>query len=216
MKDLRGYERVLPVQGTEVQRAWGAAHATGDKAIKVGELHSTDQDRLWLHNVLVSGGKPLGVVANEAARLALNTTQAKGCHPGDFCYQTSPAGVYFCISNNGGASGDWWLAGGGGGGGTAAEISFDPATAGLVASNVQAAVEEVMIQVRQGRMRADAALAQCSALAWFLATATAGAISYDHTASGMAATNVQDAIDELKTGLGAVVGFDFLTAQVFS
>lgn len=112
MIDDLGFERTIPVQGTEAQRAWGALYATGDKAIKPGELHSTTQERLWLHQVLVSGGKPLGVVANEAARLALNTTHPKGCHPGDFCYQTSPAGVYFCISNNGGATGDWWQAGG--------------------------------------------------------------------------------------------------------
>lgn len=69
-----------------------------------------------------------------------------------------------------------------GGGSTeiqAANVSFDGTASGLVATTVQAAIEEVY-----------AAIPATSSV-------NADDVSYDNTASGLTATNVQDAIDEL-------------------
>jgi hypothetical protein len=106
-------ESIVPRYGTEAQRAAKAAQ------ILYGELHqTTDQGRLFIKNALVSGGLYLGLVADEATRLALNTTDPHGCWPGDVCEQVAPVGVFRCISNHGADAEDWLEIGGGSGGGT--------------------------------------------------------------------------------------------------
>lgn len=95
---------------------------------KRGEVHSTTQDRLFLHDVLVSGGKFHGNVSSEADMLALNTetalvasdgTTIVGCHAGDWAYRTDTSTMWRCMSANGEDLADWFefSAGGGGGGG---------------------------------------------------------------------------------------------------
>jgi hypothetical protein len=104
-------ESIVPRYGTEAKRIEKAAQ------ILDGELHqTTDQQRLFIKNLIVSGGIYLGIVADGAARLALNTTSPRGCWPGDYCQQTTPATLFFCVANRGESVGDWIsiLLGGGG------------------------------------------------------------------------------------------------------
>jgi hypothetical protein len=102
-------ESIVPRYGTEAKRAEKAAQILG------GELHqTTDQGRLFIKNALVSGGLYLGLMADEAERLALNTTHERGCWPGDVCEQISPVGVFRCIANHGADAEDWLQIGGGG------------------------------------------------------------------------------------------------------
>ena len=76
-----------------------------------------------------------------------------------------------------------------GGGGTeiqAANVSYDNTTSGLVATSVQAAIDEVY-----------AAIPGAS-------TPTAADVTYSNTSSGLTADDVQEAIDELNTNIGTV------------
>lgn len=70
----------------------------------------------------------------------------------------------------------------GGGASNAAGISYDNTGSGLMASNVQDAIDEVVGDIPTGF--------------------AASAITYDNTGSGLSATDVQDAIDELASGGG--------------
>jgi hypothetical protein len=103
-------ESIVPRYGTEAKRIEKAAQ------ILNGELHQTsDQGRLFIKNALVSGGLYLGLVADEAARLALDENDPHGCWPGDVCEQVAPVGVFRCIANHGADAADWISIGGGGG-----------------------------------------------------------------------------------------------------
>lgn len=60
------------------------------------------------------------------------------------------------------------------------DVNYDNTTSGLTATDVQAAIDEVVQAI----------------------PADAGDLSYDNTTSGLTATNVQDAIDEVAQGSG--------------
>lgn len=68
------------------------------------------------------------------------------------------------------------------GGTSAADVSFDGATSGLTADDVQEAIDEVVAMIPS------------------VTNPDADDVSYDNTDSGLTATNVQDAIDELALG----------------
>lgn len=94
--------RIIPLTGTEANRQTAAG------SVSANEIHSTsDQKRLFLQNTLIA---PVwhGIVADQTARLALDTSSTRGCWPGDECYQSDTGIVYRCISNNGAATGDWF------------------------------------------------------------------------------------------------------------
>lgn len=94
---------VIPVTGTDRQRL--VVQALGK--IAANELHTTkDSKRLFLEGVCISP-KYLGVVANTAARIALNVTHSKKCYPLDFCKQTDTGLFYVCVTNRGELDADW-------------------------------------------------------------------------------------------------------------
>ena len=75
-----------------------------------------------------------------------------------------------------------------GGGSTeiqAANVSYDGTTSGLLATSVQAAIDEVYAAIPAS------------------GTVDADDVTYSNTASGLSATNVQDAIDEIASAGGA-------------
>ena len=82
---------------------------------------------------------------------------------------------------------------GGGGGGTASSVSYNNTSSGLVATNVQGAIDE---------------LAQSGG-------GTAASISYNNTQSGLTADDVQEAIDEIASDFqdGCDIIVDAVTAK---
>jgi hypothetical protein len=94
--------------------------------------------------------------------------------------------------------------GGGGGGGTAAGTTYSNASSGLAATDVQAAIDEVEARLDTAQTNITTGATN---LANHLADAVdahdASAISYVNTTSGLAATDVQAAIDEIAAAGGA-------------
>jgi len=127
--------RIAPLTGTdEMRQAMVAAGRIGRY-----EIHTTDNRRIFF------GGKHLGPawlgdVASEAAMLALNATHERKCFPGDHCQRTDIGQVMLCIANRGQHSGDWISVGGSV---AAISVSYDNASAGLSATNVQDAIDEL-------------------------------------------------------------------------
>lgn len=94
--------RHVPVSGTEAKRAPRAAK------ILANEIHTTsDQRRLFMQNVLLSGGVWHGEVADEAAMLALDSSSSRGCWPLDMCERADTETLWVCVSNRGGLLTDW-------------------------------------------------------------------------------------------------------------
>lgn len=108
--------RIRPLTGSDTaRRAVAAAGYLLD-----GEIHTTNNYRIFMENVLLA---PVwqGVVADEAAMLALNTTNTtRKCFPFDMCKRTDTGSYWLCISNNGALVTDWTELGGGGSVGEAA------------------------------------------------------------------------------------------------
>lgn len=105
--------RIVPLSGTD------RARQVFDLAGKFlpNEIHSTNQRRVFIQNVLI-GPVWHGVVADETAMRALDTTATtRGCFPGDWCKRTDTGSLWLCITNRGELLADWVEVSGGGGGG---------------------------------------------------------------------------------------------------
>lgn len=112
---LRGIFRghILGYKGSEENRQRTQA------ARFSGEIHSTVVEeipdnpraevpsRLFAKNVLMSAGKWHGLVADEAAMLALNTTSPYKCRPMDWCRRVDTGHNMMCVTNEGTALSDW-------------------------------------------------------------------------------------------------------------
>lgn len=129
---------IVPIYGTELGRSSTTAFR------RTGEIHTTTQasGRLFIKDVCVSP-KYLGIVADEAAMLALDSDDTKGCFPGDECKRTDTGTFWRCISNRGGLLADWVELGGTPPTPDAADIDYDNTTSGLTATDVQAALDEL-------------------------------------------------------------------------
>ena len=99
--------------------------------------------------------------------------------------------------------------GGSGGSTTAAGVSYDNTTSGLTATDVQAAIDEIVNEMpttatevcydnTTSGLTATDVQAAIDEIVDEMPT-TAAEVSYDNTTSGLTATDVQAAIDELKT-----------------
>lgn len=91
----------------------------------------------------------------------------------------------------------------------ALEVSYDNTASGLAAENVQAAIDELKSEVDDAALAASGAQ---GAVGNHIAQATgahaSSAISYDNAASGLVATNVKTAIDELAAASGSAAAED--------
>lgn len=100
--------RLKPLTGTDKFRLICLALGL----IKPDELHATREGRLFLANATGTEDTLIGPVhhgdtASEVAMLALNTTSARGCHPGDKCKRTDLNAIAECVANRGEALSDW-------------------------------------------------------------------------------------------------------------
>lgn len=127
------------LHGTDANRI--LAQAAGK--IMDNEIHWTrDQKRVFVEDQQIRACY-LGIVADQTAMLALNTSQSKGCWPMDLCKRTDIGGFFLCISNHGGDAADWLAIGGGII--NADDIVFNNAESGLSADNVQDAIDELSV-----------------------------------------------------------------------
>lgn len=109
---------------------------------------TTDEKRVFLDGSLLVGPVRHADVINEAAMLALNATNSRGCFPCDFVKRTDTGTMWMCITNRGALLTDWFefssadL--------EAASISYDNSVSALLATNVQAAIDELKVAVDGG------------------------------------------------------------------
>lgn len=133
----------IPLTGSDRQRLNDVAFG----GIYDNEFHTTnDHFRAWLSGTnVLSGGKWLGEVADEAAMIALYTTSPLRCYQNDLCYRLDLEVAFRCINGKGQTADDWHAlaVAGSGGSGDAVDITYDNTTSGLTATNVQAALDEL-------------------------------------------------------------------------
>lgn len=96
--------RSVVTHGTENQRALtlAAGYFTANEAYA-----TTDQRRLFLGGSVLVGPVRHADVANEAAMLALNASDSRGCFPMDEVRRTDTGTTWTCISNRGADLSDW-------------------------------------------------------------------------------------------------------------
>lgn len=95
--------RVCPVTGTDEDRK-EAGYAG---VFLAGEIHTTDQIRMFLRNRYL-GPRYQGEVADEAAMLALNTSSIYGCFPADTCYRADTESEWVCQGGRGTSLAQWY------------------------------------------------------------------------------------------------------------
>ena len=103
-------QRVAPIHGSEAMRQTLETDYPG--VIGPTELHTTSQNRLFLAHHHIGGWANHGIVATEAAMLALNTTSPDGCWPGDVCTRMDTRIRMLCVNGHGTSLSDWEPVGG--------------------------------------------------------------------------------------------------------
>lgn len=150
---MSGIARIEPVSGKEIDRRTlqGLGSSAGADQMAEVEVHSAKDPagfvRLFIGHAHVGGWLHHGPVATAADLLTLDRPYvAHGCFPGDTATVEADDSTYQCIANHGGSAGDWRLLGRASSSATASAISVTPIL-GLAATDVQAALVELIAQL---------------------------------------------------------------------
>ena len=97
-------ERFSPLRGAEAER-----QAASD--IDPDELNVTTDQQRWFLGTAYLPPTAHHTAVDQAARLALHASSARGCWEGDTAYQSDDGKTYKCISGNGTSVGQWVVLG---------------------------------------------------------------------------------------------------------
>lgn len=175
--------KIYVAQDTNKTYRWsGSAYTEISKSLALGETSSTayrgDRGKTAYDHSQVTSGNPHNVTAAEVGARAdtwMPTASDVGARPDTWTPTAADVGArpdtWTPTAADVGARPDDWVP-------DAEDVPYDNTGSGLMATDVQAAIDELA----QGGGGGGTA---------------ASAVSYDNTGSGLAATNVQDAIDEV-------------------